>query len=335
MNRTVKIVILVLIVILGVFLGVFIYRKTNIKDYVEQKRNERLENDVIAIVADRSVSEAEARVYLAAMKSQIESIYGDEVWNYTVDDEGTEYSELMKDSVLDKIIYIKLVCANAEEYGVTLTADDKLDVDKYVTEFFAGISEKTADEYDLTKDMVTKIYEENVLAAKVYDKITLNYTVDANEENCRQGQYVIFKINKFTETDGKKEYLSEEELIQVKSRAEGACSAMKAGNPYQVASGNSDNAVDEPRVLCGKDYFPVEIADTVFTLKDGEITQVLEDEDFYYVVYCENDYDEQATKEAIQKKITDDRNAYFNSLYTKWRDSANIEVDEEKWSKID
>lgn len=335
MKKSTRIVILVLIVILGVFLGVFIYRETDIKDYVEQKRNERVENDVVATVADRNISEAEARVYLAAMRSQIESIYGDKVWSYTVDDEGTEYSELMKSSVLDKIIYIKLICANADEYGVTLTADDKLDVDKYVTEFFAGISEETADEYDLTKDMVEKIYEENVLAAKVYDKITLNYTVDANEDNCRQGQFVVYKAGKFTETDGKKEYLTEDELEQVKNRAEGLCSAMKSGNAYQIASTGNDNVMEEARVLCGKEYFSDEIADTVFSLGDGEITAVLEDSDFYYVVYCEEDYNEQATKDAVQKKITDERNAYFNSLYAKWRDSANIEVDENKWNKID
>ena len=46
-------------------------------------------------------------------------------------------------------------------------------------------------------------------------------------------------------------------------------------------------------------------------------------------------YDEQATETAIQKKITVERNAYFNSLYTMWRDSANIEVNEDKWEKID
>ncbi|MGN0164747.1 MAG: SurA N-terminal domain-containing protein [Lachnospiraceae bacterium] len=332
MKKSYSIIILVLIVILGTGLGIFIYKKTGLKDYVEQKKNERLENDIVATVADRTITETEAQIYLAAMKSQIESIYGEEVWSYKIDDEGTQYSEIMKQSVLDKMIYIKLVCANAEGYGVKLTADDRLDVDKYVTDFFGGISEETATKYDLTEEMVTKIYEENVLAAKVYDKITLNYNVDANSDNCRQGRFIVMKLNKYEMVDGEKKYFSDEELLQISTRAEGICSAMKNGNAYQVAVSNG--TLEEPRITCGQDYFSEEIREEVFALSEGELSPVLQDQDSFYVVYCEQDYDEKATEAAIQSKITEERNAYFTTLYTTWKDSANIKVDEEKWGKI-
>lgn len=324
---------MILIVILGVFLGIFIYKKTNIREFVENRRNEHLANDIVATVADRSITEAEARVYLAAMKSRIESIYGEEVWNYKVDDEGTAYSELMKNSVLDKMIYIKLVCANAEEYGVELTADDRLDVEKYVTDFFAGISEDTAEEYDLTRDMVTKIYEENVLAAKVYDKITLNYNVEANSENCRQARFVIAKIDKFTvDTEGNRVYYSEDELAELRNRLNGVYSAMKNGDAYQAAL--SSGSLEEPRVTCGKEYFPAEAAEAAFALTDGGLSDIIETDESFYIIYCEEDNDASATEEAIQTKIYTERKEYFNSLYTLWRDSASIELDEEKWDKI-
>lgn len=333
MKKSVRIITVVLIILLGVCLGIFIYKKTNIREYVENKRNEHLSNDVVATVADRSITEAEARVYLAAMQSRIESIYGEEVWDYKVDDEGTEYSELMRSSVLDKIIYIKLVCANAEEYGVELTADDRLDVEAYVTDFFAGISEDTAKEYDLTKEMVTKIYEENVLAAKVYDKITLNYTVEANSENCRQARFVIAKINKFSvDTEGNRVYYSEDELAELKNRVNGVYASMKNGDVYQTAL--SAGSLEEPRVTCGTDYFPTEAAEAAFALADGELSGIIETDESFYIIYCEEDNDVSATEEAIQTKIDTERKAYFNTLYTLWRDSASIEIDEEKWDKI-
>ncbi len=328
-----KLLTIALIILLGVMLGVFIYSKTGIKDFVEQKKNEKLDKDIVAKVADTTISEAESRVYLAAMRNQIESIYGEEVWDYKVDDDGTKYSELMKNGVLDKIIYVKLVCANAEGYGVTLTADDKLDVEEYVTDFFAGITEDTAKEYNLSKELVTKIYEENILAAKVYDKITLNYTVDANEENCRQGTYVITKINKFyLDTGGNKVYYSEEELSSIKSRANLAQSAMKGGDAYQVAL--NEGSMDEPRINCGIEYFPEEMREEVKALTDGQTGTVFENEESYIIVHCEEDYNEEATKKAIKQKIDADRDAYFNSLYTLWRDGAEIEIDKEKWEQI-
>lgn len=333
MKKKFRIIVLILIVVLGSVLGVFIYKKTNIGSFVEKKKNESLEKNVVASVAERTVTEAEARVYIAAMSSQIESIYGDEVWSYVVDEEGTKYSDLMKDNVLEKIIYIKLVCANADQYGVELTADDKLDVDKYVTDFFAGISRETSEKYNLTKELVTKIYEENILASKVYDKITLNYEVDADSESCRQARFVILKLDKYhTDSKGDKVYYLEDEIIELRKRAEGFRSAMKGGNQYQIAL--NSGSLEEPRVTCGRDYFPEEVADKVFSLEDNMLGDVIESEDAFYVVYCEEDNDDKATEAAIEEKILSDRKVYFNSLYTLWRESVDVEIDYEKWDKI-
>lgn len=333
MKKGTAIIVIVLIIVLGVILGVFIYDRTNIRSFVETRRNEKLANDVIATVAGRNVSETEAIIYLAAMRSRIEAIYGEEVWSYKVDDEGTEYSELMKDSVLDKIIYIKLVCANAEEYGVELTADDKINIEEYVNDFFAGISEDTARKYDLTEDIVTKIYEENVLATKVYDRITLNYDVDANEENCRQARFIITKIDKYTtDADGNRVFYSEEDLDKIRNNANGVYQSMKGGNVYQAALGSG--SLEEPRVTCGLSDLPVEVGESAFALTDGEMSEILEAEDAYYIFYCEEYNDSSATEAAIQNKITNERKAYFNTLYALWSESANIEIDEEKWDRI-
>ncbi len=334
MKKNFAAIIIALIAVLGVFLGIFIYDKTNIRQYVENRRNKKLENDVVASVAGKNITETEARVYLAAMRSKVEGIYGGEIWDYTVDDEGTKYSELMKKSVLDKLIYVKLVCANAKEYGVELDADDRIDIQGYTDNFFAGISQETAEEYMLTEEIVKKIFEENVLAAKVYDKITLNYDVDANEDNCRQARFVIAKIDKFTvDSDGNKTYYSEEELTAVKNTALGVRQSMRTGNAYQAAK--ASGSLEEPRVTCGTEDLPEDVREAAFALTDGALSEVLESKDAFYIFYCEEDNDADATANAIQDKITKDRNSYFNTLYALWSESASIEIDEDKWDEID
>ena len=107
---------------------------------------------------------------------------------------------------------------------------------------------------------------------------------------------------------------------------------MKGGDAYQVAL--NEGSMDEPRINCGIEYFPEEMREEVKALTDGQTSTVFENEESYIIVHCEEDYNEEATKESIKQKINADRDAYFNSLYTLWRDGAEIEIDKEKWEQI-
>ena len=190
MKKIIRILIPVLIIAVGFTAGILIYRKTGIKDMVEKNRAAENEKDVIATIGKRTFTTKEAKVYLTSVKNQTELIYGDEVWNYRITAADKSYKEMMKDNMLEKIKYIKVVCEHASEYDVTLSQEDMADVSAYVSDFFAGITESTATEYELTNELLTKIYSENILANKVYSKITLNHDTSANETNCRQADHI-------------------------------------------------------------------------------------------------------------------------------------------------
>ena len=333
MKKTLKILIPVLIAAVGVLIGILIYRKTGIIDFVENKRNESTEKDVILSISGRKLSETEAVVYLASMKNQIENMYGSEVWDYRLDEKGTDYADMMKEQMLEKIIFIKLVCANASGYGVELTSDDYVDIDVYVSDFFASISEDTAEKYKLTEDLIRKIYSDNMLAEKVYDKITLNYETTANADNCRQADFLCMVFGKtYVDEEGNTEYYTGDDLENVRKRAQAAYTAAKDGDFKSVAL--SYNPEADPGLTCGYDDLPSEFASKVMALEEGSISEVLETADAFYIYYCLSAKNEEATSAAVQKKESEERDAYFMELYEGWRENADIVLNTEKWENL-
>ncbi len=333
MKKSIKILIPILIIIVGFTAGIFLYRKTGIKDMVEKNRAEENDRDIIATFGNRTLTIQEAKVYLTSVKNQTELIYGREVWDYKAEGTDKNYKELMKSNMLEKIKYIKVVCEHAGEYDVTLSTEDMADVSAYVSDFFAGISESTANEYKLNTELLTKIYSENILANKVYSKITLNHDSGANETNCRQGDFLCMSFKKYkTDEDNNPVYLDENDLAELKKNAESAYNAAKNGDFRAVATAYC--AGEEIELTAGKDELPAEIADSVMMLSVGETSSLLESRDAYYVFKCVNYKNEDATKTAVQKKINQEREDYFRSIYEGWYKKTDISIDTEKWDSV-
>jgi foldase protein PrsA len=333
MKKALRILMVLVAAALGVLLGIFIYQKTNIKEYALQLKNNEISNDVVATVAGETITLTEARACLAATQNRVEAIYGSDVWDYIVDEEGTTYGEELKDSTLEKLIYLKLVCANAEQYGVSIDSADRININQYTSDFFEGISESTADDYDLTEDVVKQIYSDNILAKKVYDKITLNAETDADEENCRQADLYVIEIYKYyTDEAGENAYYAGEELEAVKEKADAALSAAANESFQSVAMRYSDNS--ETELTCGSDDLPLTAADKVMALSSGQYTDIIETTDSYLIYYCINSNNEDATKQAVQDKTAQQQKEAFSNLYNVWRENADIEINEELWNEL-
>lgn len=334
-KRKFLVAILILAVIIGgILLGRFIYRNTSIKEIVQNKKDAASKNDIVATIEGNNLTESECRVYLVALSARIEGIYGSEIWDYRVNEEGQNYRQMLKDQMLEKLIYIKLVCSHADDYGVKFDSEDQVEVNGYVNDFFESISEATADKYGLSKDLVTGIYRDNVLASKVYNKITLSYEVETTEEDLRQGDFEYIVIHKtYTDEEGNVRNYSGESLEALKTKVDEAYAVASSGDMKAAAGTFSDE--DTYTVTCGRADLPEEIADSVMALTDGQVSPILETDDSYYIYRCVSAKNESATGSAYQLAVAAEREKYFANLYTEWYNKANIEIETEKWDEVE
>lgn len=289
---------------------------------------------VVLTVGSLEATYEEILIYMQSQKQEIETLYGSDIWSYQLDDQGITYGDKLKDQVLEEIVYIKTICAQADSLEIALSEDEVMDVLGYTADFLSNFTSDDLKYYGITEDTVRKIYEENVLANKIYERLTLNVNTDVSDEEVRHVILWYLLIAKYTyDEDGNRVDYTEEELIEQKKRAEEIYERAAEEDFYILARENSSDE-DEIEIVVGRGEMKPEFEEAVFVLKENEITEILEDETGYFIFYCKSEMDKGAAAEAKEKIIVERQNSAFYINYNAWLAETEIIIQEELWDKI-
>ena len=302
-------------------------------------------NDVVMKIGTSEVSYKEANIYLMSMREEVEALYGSDIWDYVFTRDEITYSELMKQQLLEKIEYIKLVCYMADEFGVALEADDILNVNEYTQKYMANLTEETAKKYGITEELIRGIYQDNVLARKIYETITLNADTSYTVEDYLTADFEYLYISRYYEDsegnvitiEGDEYEALREKAEKLRSTAEEERNAALSEEDgsydfFDFAKDNSDASTVE--LTAKREDLPEASRDAAFNLADGELSQVIAEEDGFYIYYCVSSYDESASQEAEEALINAQAEEYFEDLYGKWKENVDIEVNEALWAAM-
>jgi foldase protein PrsA len=281
------------------------------------------------------VSYDEVRLYLQSNKEEIESTYGSDVWSMSVNADGKTYEETLKASLLEEIIYIKLVCSQAQALGITLTEDELLDVDEYTAEFLSNFDEAKMEYYHVDQEMVRQIYKDNMLSNKVFESLTLSVDTQVLDEEARQAvfQYILVGKYGYDEAGNRYDY-SEEQLAEAKTRAETLhTQAQITTNFFDFAQANSDDE-DEVEIIAGIGDMKAEIEKVTLSMKAGELSPVIDTEDGWFIFYCVEEMNQEETDAKKEEIIRERQQAAFDEQYKKWDDAKEVIINQEIWDAI-
>ncbi len=311
----------------------------------ELPSSEGFTSDILMRIGTSKVTYEEANIYLMSMREEVETLYGSEIWNYVFTRDELTYAELMKKQLLEKIKYIKLVCYMADEFGVSLEADDILNVNDYTQEYMSNVTEQMAKEYGITEELIRGIYQDNVLAQKIYETITLNADTRYTEEDYLTADFQYIYLSRYYEdVEGNTLTIKGEEYEALREKMnklrEQAVSDQKEAlaeedgtyDFYDYAKDNSDAKSVE--MVVKRSDLPTASAGVAFALAEGQISSVVEEEDGFYLFYCVSEYDEKASQEAEEALIAEQSKEYFEELYKQWEENINIEVNEALWNAM-
>ena len=294
--------------------------------------SEGFTKDVVMRINGTEVSYAEANIYLLSMREEVQTLYGDGIWDFRFTRDGRTYAELMKDELLERIIYIKLVGINKGE--VTLGADDVLNVNDYTQSFLNGITEETAKRYGITEELVRTIYTDNVLAKKVYENVTLNVDAKPDPMETQRSDFIyLFKTKVYTDNEGNSIRVSGEALRELREDMKIILSnALAAKDFYAYAKEQTD--APNVELTLGRDSFDREITDMLFNLPEKSISNIVETQDGLYIFYREKAVNEAETQRAEEEAYSKICKEKFEELYEGWRKDAKIEINEALWDAM-
>lgn len=292
-------------------------------------------NSIMVQVGNIEVSYSEAMVYLRTAQGIYEKEFGNDVWSFDLHGDGTTIGTILKQEVLNQIIQLEIINIVATEKGITLSDDELYEVRMEATEFMKQISEKECQEYGITEELVVQVFATNRIAEKLYETVTIDVDTDVSDEQAQQCKiYKLFLRTYGTDSKGNHTQLRESELEEIKTRIEELhTKALEGEDFYALADSNSDEDVIEYVVGRG-DLSEVE-EKAAFSLKDGEVSDILKVEDGYIIIYCVDAYDEDATLQVKEQIIEQRRSSLFVELYTQWYSNYEVKVNMELWNKLE
>lgn len=318
-------------------IGILTLTSCNKKENVEEEKFVFLEDTVFEVNGEQ-ISLGEWNVYAQPVLEETSLLYGNTVWDLKMDSEGKLFGEALQEDIQKRIVNVKTVAGHAEELGVTLSGDDRMDISVSAEEYLDKLSSKEKEEYHITKEIVEKVYTDNFLANKVYEYITLNVDTDIDEEEVRHmALSYIVRPKTYEDKEGNTCYYTDEEIAFKRSELEDIRKKASQDKEKTLKDfENEDNVVTE--IISDyadlKERLPEDMAGIVFWLRQGEVSAVLESNEAMFLFECVRLEDEPATRAARIRIIEQREQEVFEEAYKKWKESIEIENNPSIWKSI-
>lgn len=289
------------------------------------------DSEVVATVNGSNITVKQYKSTLELYKESLEAMYGTTIWDTEVED-GVKYKDKFKEIMLDQMIDIEAVIQKAKKDGLTPSKEEvdkafeelkkNIDADE---EYKKKLKEKGIDdtylrqqqEQDLTIQKYKENFEKNV---KISDEEMKKY-YDEHKKDYYKDEVKASHILISTVDENGKE-LSEAKKKEAKKKAEEVLKKAKSGEEFsQLAkeysddTGSAANGGDLGYFTKGQMVEPFEKA--AFSLKVGQISDIVESQFGYHIIKVYDKIDEQLPFDDVKDEI---KNTLIEDKYI-----ANIE----------
>lgn len=277
--------------------------------------NLKPDSSVVA-VGKTTVSYDEYRIYYYFMKNQYEGVLGTGIWQYgNAGQNGKTIGQEAIESVVRLIIQIKVICKEAAIENVTLGTDEKEEAAYHAKTVYDGLSEEEKTENGIELKLLTKIFEENKLAEKMYHVEIGKVKAELTQEQIQAArvQLIYRRANAENKAD-------------VKAQTEQLRKSLDTSQTsfYTVAKENSQ--ADEIECIVGNSDSRTNLAKAVAALGQGQISNVIEESDGFYIAYCVQPTSADLQEEYRNQVVLDKQTEAFQKAYQSWSEKFEVKV---------
>ena len=273
------------------------------------------DDSVVIAVGKTTVTNQEYKVYYSFMKNQYEDLLTADVWNYKSTDSSKSIGQEAVEDVVRLAIQVKVICKAAALQNVTLAADEKEQADFNAKTYLEKIPENERQADGLNATVLTKIFEENKLAEKMYNVVAgkVNSNLSADEMQATKAAVLQLNFNK----DNKE---------SVRQTANQLLQQAKEGTNsfYSIAKNNTQG--DEVEVLLGKKDSNTTLANTALGMGKNEISNVIEEKNAFYIIQILQTSNDQINGEYKNQIVQKMQEEAFQQAYQEWAEAYEVKV---------
>lgn len=294
------------------------------------------------IVISAGYANFAARMTQAQYDMYLSSYYGEGYWtsdSYTNDD-GQTMEESVKDSVLEDLELYYILESHMDDYDVEITEDEQSAITEAAEQFLSDNTDDTIKAVGATQEYVEKYLYLQTVTSKMEDAIKAGADTEVSDEEAAQRTFSYVSIDmstSYTDDDGNTVDYTEDEMAQKKSDAEAFASEAAsdfdaAAESYGYSSYTYSYGSDEESEEDGG--FNADVISAADAMSAGEVSDLIEGDDCYYVIRLDSEYDEEATASKKESIISERQSDLYNEVTQGWLDDADIDVDNAEWKKV-
>lgn len=250
------------------------------------------------------------------------AIYGMNIW----DSEGME--DALREETMTSIYQTRVLCDHAADYKIELTDEEKKLVEESLDKTFEKGNADFLEIAGSDKEMLTKLLTMNALANKVYHAIIEETEITTKEEDVRHVgvSYILMKEEPEEdetesaedsdeeeaaeeETKEAEKYYTEEEANKVLEAIQGGATLEQVADGMDMEVSTNTYGVNEAQTTA--------VGNKALTMKKGESAIAYDKESGWYIIVCDTENDEDATKEAYEDAVDAEKEAHFEEVYGK------------------
>lgn len=294
--------------------------------------------ELMAMVGDVRVYYNEAMVYLKSAQKNYEAAYGNQIWSADILGNGESFGDTIKDEVMNQITELKIIRAEAAKLDISLSEEELADANAYAKEHFEGLSAEDISKYLITEELLRQVYADNLLAEKVFENLTINVDTGVSDLDSKQitiQQILIHSVD--YDGEGNKIDLSAEEKAEAYEKVKNLLEQAKTTEDfYALAEANSEADTIEYTFGRGEgpEGYSSSFEQAAFTLKTGQVSDIITTDYGWHILYCVSDYNEDATTQRKEAIINQRRSELFAKLYTEWSADYDVVVNSEAWNAV-
>ena len=221
------------------------------------------------------LTEEELRLIALQYKTENEQYYkpllGIDFWEMQVADEMTYEEYIREYYIFSECRALLCLEQAASELGITLSKAEKEQAARNASLYF---SELTEDELSFTgadRSDAEALFSAYMLAGKTVEKLVEGKKLEVSDEESRVADFSIIRLSS-------------------RERAEEVYERLRSGESFRsVANENSEDGKIE--FTASREELLPAVAEIVFSMNNGEISNIISYNGSYFIIYLENSYD--------------------------------------------
>lgn len=324
-------------------------------------------NAVVATLDDQEITLGFANFMARYQQASYDSYYigwmGEDMWSKDIYGNGSTFEEDVKTEIINNIEDLYVLANHMEDYNVEITEEDTAAMEKAADEFLANNSKKAISQVGAEKDYIVEMLRLQTIQDRMYEAIIADVDTDVPDEEAAQRTFSYVQVERATasqqgtadgETEGESSTAdgeTEGESSDNNATAQQALSIMEevqqatevkvfadeAATDFESAAEDAGYTVRTASYGSAEDTdssFPEEVLKAADSLKEGEISGLIQTDSNYYVIRLDSEFDEDATESKRQSIISERRSEKYTDVLDEYKNDVKWEVKEDVWKKV-